>query len=581
MGSFPSSRGNKYILVAIDYLSKWVEAKALPTNDARVVCKILKSLFARFGTPHAIISDHGTHFCNDQFAKAMIKYGVTHRLATAYHPQTSREMEVSNRSLKRILERRVGENHASWSDKIDDSLWAFRTAFKTPIGCTPYKLAYENSLIYKEKTKRFHDSKIKDRVFNFDDLVLLFNPRLKIFSGKLKTHWSGPFTITQVFPYGTVELSQTDGPNFKANGELTLRVGKEAITFNLDQISRYSANYNDMTANQIDVIVMAVRSIRFDHSYYEPEGDILLLEAFLNNYPSLPPPNQGMYLPQVRKELKIYEAKNDKSSIDEPSEVELKDLPPHLEYVFLDVDDKLPIIIAKYLSVEEKAALIKVLKLHKQTIAWKLFDIKGINPEFCTHKILMEDDFEPVVQHHRRVNPKIHDVIKKEVLKLLDARLIYPISDSPWLSPVHCVLKKGGFTVVENEENDLILTRLVTRWRICIDYRKLNEATRKDHFPLPFMDQMLKRLAANEYYCFLDENVKFELEEKEESAFQLLKQKLCSAPILALPEGTENFMAEAVKERNVKDENPHVTPGSFGNSSRHEYWLPSTNGWAK
>ncbi|GJZ56367.1 reverse transcriptase domain-containing protein [Tanacetum coccineum] len=241
MGPFPSSKGNKYILVAIDYLSKWVEAKALPTNDARVVCKFLKSLFARFGAPRAIISDRGTHFCNDQFAKVMLKYGVTHRLSTAYHPQTSGQVEVSNRGLKRILERTVGENRASWSDKLDDALWAFRTAYKTPIGCTPYKLvygkasgdqrkiqlnelselrdqAYENSLIYKEKTKRIHDAKIKNRVFNVGDQVLLFNSRLKIFSGKLKSRWSGPFTIVQVFPYGTVELSQNSGPNFKVNG---------------------------------------------------------------------------------------------------------------------------------------------------------------------------------------------------------------------------------------------------------------------------------------------------------------------------------------------------------------------------
>nr|GEX69843.1 reverse transcriptase domain-containing protein [Tanacetum cinerariifolium] len=148
----------------------------------------------------------------------MLKYCVTHRLAIAYHPQTSRQVEVSNRGLKRILERTVGENHASWLDKLDDVLWAFRTSFKTPIGCTPYKLAYENSLIYKEKTKRIHDSKIKDRVFNVGDRVLLFNSRLKIFSGKLKTRWTGPFIVTQVFSYGTVELSQTDGANFKENG---------------------------------------------------------------------------------------------------------------------------------------------------------------------------------------------------------------------------------------------------------------------------------------------------------------------------------------------------------------------------
>ncbi|GJU15273.1 reverse transcriptase domain-containing protein [Tanacetum coccineum] len=264
MGPFPSSRGNKYILVAVDYLSKWVEAKALPTNDARVVVKFLKSLFSRFGAPRAIISDRGTHFCNDKFDKVMSKYGVTHRLSTAYHPQTSGQVEVTNRGLKRILERTVGENRASWSDKLDDALWAFRTAYKTPIGCTPYKLvygkachlpvelehkaywalkhanfdlktagdhrklqlnelselrdqAYENSLIYKEKTKKLHDSKIKNRIFNVGDQVLLFNSRLKIFSGKLKSRWSGPFTITEVYPYGTAKLSHADGSNFKVN----------------------------------------------------------------------------------------------------------------------------------------------------------------------------------------------------------------------------------------------------------------------------------------------------------------------------------------------------------------------------
>nr|GEV02061.1 reverse transcriptase domain-containing protein [Tanacetum cinerariifolium] len=145
MGPFPSSKGNKYILVAVDYLSKWVKAKALPTNDARVVVKFLKSLFSRFETPKAIISDRGTHFCNDQFSRVMLKYGVTHRLSTAYHPQTSRQVEVTNRGLKRILERTVGENRALWSDKLEDALWAFRTAFKTPICCTPYMLVYGKS----------------------------------------------------------------------------------------------------------------------------------------------------------------------------------------------------------------------------------------------------------------------------------------------------------------------------------------------------------------------------------------------------------------------------------------------------
>nr|GFC02132.1 reverse transcriptase domain-containing protein [Tanacetum cinerariifolium] len=137
-----SCQRNKYILVAVDYLSKWVEAKALPTNDARVVVKFLKSLFSRFGTPKAIISDRGTHFSNDQFSRVMTKYGVTHRLSTAYHPQTSGQVEVTNCGLKRILERTVGENRVSWSDKLEDALWAFRTAFKTSIGFTPYHLVY-------------------------------------------------------------------------------------------------------------------------------------------------------------------------------------------------------------------------------------------------------------------------------------------------------------------------------------------------------------------------------------------------------------------------------------------------------
>nr|GEX64804.1 reverse transcriptase domain-containing protein [Tanacetum cinerariifolium] len=212
MGTLPNSKRNKYILVAVDYLSKWVEAKALPTNDARVVVKFLKSLFSRFGTPKAIISDRGIHFCNDQFAKVMSKYGVTHRLSTAYHPQTSGPVEVTNRGLKRILERTVGENRALWTDKLDDALWAFRTALKTLID-----QAYENSLIYKEKAKKLQDSKIKNRIFNVGDQVLLFNSRLKIFSGKLKTRWSDPFTIIEVYPYGTAKLSHADGSNFKVN----------------------------------------------------------------------------------------------------------------------------------------------------------------------------------------------------------------------------------------------------------------------------------------------------------------------------------------------------------------------------
>nr|GFB19240.1 reverse transcriptase domain-containing protein [Tanacetum cinerariifolium] len=329
-------------------------------------------------------------------------------------------------------------------------------------------------------------------------------------------------------------------------GELTLRIGNESVTNNLDQTSRYSANYDQMTAKKINVTdeaceeyfqeVLSFSNVtvsgsptpsddpilsttsptltlfgdsdfllfeeandflgleddldlpKLDPSYYDLEGNIQMLEAILNSDPTPSLPDHEQSVPSFTNEFKACEAKTIKSFIDEPPEVELKDLPPHLEYAFLKGENKLPVIIAKELGEEEKAALIKVLRSQMRAIAWKLSDIQGIKPEFCTHKILIEEDYKQAVQHQRRVNPRIHDVIKKEVEKLLDAGLIYPIPDSPWVSPVHCVPKKCGFTVVKNEENELIPTRLVTGWWLCIDYRKLNEATRKDHFPFLFMD---------------------------------------------------------------------------------------------
>nr|GEV35314.1 reverse transcriptase domain-containing protein [Tanacetum cinerariifolium] len=341
-------------------------------------------------------------------------------------------------------------------------------------------------------------------------------------------------------PIGIAKMSQsklTGRALFDVHkGELTLRIENEAITYNLDQTSRYSANYKQMTANKINVIDIAceeysqevlgfsdvttsgnptpyddpivstmsptLTSVRDSYFLLFEEADAFL--AILNSKPLPPLPNHEQYMPSFKKELKVCEAKIVKSSVDEPLEVELKDLPPHLKYEFLEDDNKLPVFIANELGDEEKSALINVLKYHKRAIAWKLSDIQGINPEFYTYKILMEEDYKPAIQHQKQVNPKIHDVIKKEVEKLLDVGLIYPISDSPWISPVHSVPKKGSFTVVENEENKLIPTRLVTEWQVCIDYRKLNEATHKDHFPLPFMDQMLERLAGNKFYCFLN-----------------------------------------------------------------------------
>nr|GEW91406.1 reverse transcriptase domain-containing protein [Tanacetum cinerariifolium] len=448
-------------------------------------------------------TDRGTHLCNDQFTRVMIKYGATHRLATAYHPQTSGQVEVSNRGLKRILEKTVG------------------------------KTAYENFVIYKERTKKLHDSKIKNRIFNVGDQVLLFNSRLKIFSRKLKTHWSG-----QVYPYGTIELSQPNGPKFKKTKksqfrpfkslsdpiqegqlhkslgerpvvdyvvdprvplipgrpflrtgralidvygeELTLQVDDEAITFKVGQTSKYSYNVAE-SINQIDVIDAAYPIIAPSSPTLTPFGDsdflLQKIDAFLAIKDDLVTSeiDDSYYdsneLPKTEKfvELKFVEPKTKKSSIDEPPELELKDLPSHLEYSFLEDADKLPVIIDKNLKDDEKALLLK--------------------------KILMEDYFKLAIQHQKRVNLKIHKVIKKEVIKLLDVGLIYLISDSPRVSPIHCVPKKGGMTTVTNDDDELISTRLVTECRVFIDYQKLNDATRKHHFPLPFMDQMLERLA--------------------------------------------------------------------------------------
>nr|GFB61394.1 reverse transcriptase domain-containing protein [Tanacetum cinerariifolium] len=202
-------------------------------------------------------------------------------------------------------------------------------------------------------------------------------------------------------------------------------------------------------------------SSEIDHANCDPEGDICLIEKLLNNNP--------FQLPSM--DLKQGEVVKAKSSIEEPSESELKELPSHLKYAYLEGVDKLPVIISKDLKVDEKEALLKVLKSHKKAIAWKITDIKGIDPRFCTHKILMEEDYKPAVQSQRRVNLKIHEVIKKEVIKLLDAGMIYSISNSPWVNLIHYVPKKGGITVVENENNEHIPTWLVTGWRVCIDYR--------------------------------------------------------------------------------------------------------------
>ncbi|XP_058764942.1 uncharacterized protein LOC131638400 isoform X1 [Vicia villosa] len=193
----------------------------------------------------------------------------------------------------------------------------------------------------------------------------------------------------------------------------------------------------------------------------------------------------------------------DEPKVEEPK-VELNVLPSHLKYVFLGDNFTKPIIINSGLSSKEEHRLKEILIKNQEAIGWVLSDLKGISPAYCMHKIMLEDDFRPVAQPQRRLNPTMKEMVRKEVVKLLEAGMIYPISDSEWVRLVHVVPKKGGLTVVRNEKNELIISRMVTGWRMCIDYRRLNQATRKDHFPLPFMDQMLERLAGRNFYCFLD-----------------------------------------------------------------------------
>ncbi|CAN6711750.1 unnamed protein product [Malus baccata var. baccata] len=184
--------------------------------------------------------------------------------------------------------------------------------------------------------------------------------------------------------------------------------------------------------------------------------------------------------------------------------LDLKPLPDHLKYVFLGDEETLPVIVSSSLTALEEEKLIRVLKEHKTAIGWTLADIKGISPTTCMHRIFLEEGAKPTRQAQHRLNPPMMEVVKNEIIKLLDCGVIYPISDSRCVSPVQVVPNKSGVTVVKNAEDELVPTRIQTSWRVCIDYRKLNNITRNDHFPLPFIDQMLERLAGHSFYCFLD-----------------------------------------------------------------------------
>ena len=196
------------------------------------------------------------------------------------------------------------------------------------------------------------------------------------------------------------------------------------------------------------------------------------------------------------------------------------------------------------MTESEEKKLLEILRKYKEAIAWSIEDLKGISPSICMHKILLNDNAKTSIEHQRRLNPVMKEVVRKEFLKWLNVGFIYAISDSSWVIPVHVVPKKDGFTVIGNEKNELIPTRTVTVWRVCIDYGKLNTTTRKDHFPLPFIDQMLERLAGHPHFCFLDgysgyNQIAIAPEDQEKTtftcpfgtfAFRRMSFGLCNAP---------------------------------------------------
>nr|GEY96271.1 DNA-directed DNA polymerase [Tanacetum cinerariifolium] len=301
--------------------------------------------------------------------------------------------------------------------------------------------------------------------------------------------------------------------------EITLWVNDESVTFNLNKTMRYSSIYDDNSVNQIDVINIACEEYAqdvLDFKYNSNSGN--------PTNPSLSKETKSEFCkePIVKSSSPTLTPFGESDFLLEEIEDFLKD-----ESIPMEETNKLPVIIAKDLKDDEKEALLKVLKSHKRAIAWKITNIKGIDLRFCTHKILMEDDYKIAVQIQRRVNPKIHEVIKRKVIKLLDAGMIYPISNSPWVSLVHCVPKKGGMNIVANENNELIPTRLVTGWRVCIDYRKLNELLEK-----------------TEFYCFLDGfsgyfQIPIDLKDQEKTtftcpygtfAYRRMPFGLCNAP---------------------------------------------------
>ena len=335
-------------------------------------------------------------------------------------------------------------------------------------------------------------------------------------------------------------------------GLMTLSFGNMTVNLNIFNVLKEMGDEEDVCeVNMIDSMVQQY----VDHvSYDDPLMPCLVSLSWVEEVTT----SKSKFLHSIIKHSEVLEANGwtpkfepfppseDRVLPSEgtPPKLEFKPLPSHLKYAFLGVEETFPVIISSSLESEQENKLLQILRTQKTAIGWTIANIKGISPLICTHKIHLEEDVKPSRQPQRRLNSIMKEVVKKEVLKLLDVGVIYPIANSKWVSPTQVVPKKSRVTVVANENNELIPTLVTSGLRVCIDYRKLNAGTRKDHFPLPFVDQMLERVAGHEFYCFLDgysgyNQIEIALEDQEKTtftcpfgtfAFRKMPFGLCNAP---------------------------------------------------
>ncbi|KAK1630900.1 hypothetical protein QYE76_005215 [Lolium multiflorum] len=451
-----SPGGFEYLLVVVDKFSKWIEAKPVRKADDATTLKFVCSLVMRFGIPHSIITDNDTNFAQGELKDYCEDVGIRLDLASVAHPQSNGQVERANglilSGIKPRLEEPLRRAAGAWADELDSVLWSLRTTPNRSTGFTPFFLVYgseavlPSDIIHDSLRVSAYDEETADEARQLSvDLIEearnLADQRSTIYQQKLRRYHS----------------HRVRNRSFMA-GDLVLRLLQQHLENSESEVFRKERD-------ELEEIFLRQPILKHDL----PVEDL----------GTTPPP----------KEDPVFD---------------LKPLPDNLKYAHIDDKKIYPVIISSKLTEFEEERLLEILKKHRDAIGYTLDDLKGISPSICQHAINMEDDAKPVVEPQRRLIPKMKDVVRNEVLRLLEAGIIYPIADSRWVSPVHCVPKKGGMTVVPNGNDELIPQRVVVGYRMCIDFRKVNKVTKKDHYPLPFIDQMLERLSKNTHFCFLD-----------------------------------------------------------------------------